>query len=133
MAILQPPKIDNVELTLDKDVANANFKVEFDINWSAFDQATNLPYTEVVKLVGSDPNRQQDLFTGPILANGISSDGAATTHREHPGNGNVFTIAWDALDEDPGATDEIMAVVTLTPRLPVPVSGQSEALEVESP
>ena len=70
MAILQPPKIDNVELTLDKDVANANFKVEFDINWSAFDQATNLPYTEVVKLVGSDPNRQQDLFTGPILAKG---------------------------------------------------------------
>jgi hypothetical protein len=34
MAILQPPKIDSVELTLEKDVANANFKVEFDINWS---------------------------------------------------------------------------------------------------
>jgi hypothetical protein len=75
MALLQPPKIDDVTLTLDKDVANANVTIAYRINWSEFDQATNLAYTEVVKLVGSDPNRQQDLFTAPIFANGISSNG----------------------------------------------------------
>ena len=129
MAILQLPKVDDVELTLQQDVANAVFTIEFDINWSEFDQLTNLAYTEVVKLVGSDPNRQQDLFTGPILANGISSNGEKTTHRVH----GDFTIPWTDLDEDPGAGDEIVAVVTLTPRLPVPVTAQSDVLDVVSP
>jgi hypothetical protein len=129
MAILQLPKVDDVELTLQQDVANAVFTIEFDINWSEFDQLTNLAYTEVVKLVGNDPNRQQDLFTGPILANGISSNGEKTTHRVH----GDFTIPWSDLDEDPGAGDEIVAVVTLTPRLPVPVTGQSDVLDVVSP
>ncbi|HET6833249.1 MAG TPA: hypothetical protein VFH30_05235 [Acidimicrobiales bacterium] len=129
MAILQLPKVDDVELTLQQDVANAVFTIEFDINWSEFDQLTNLAYTEVVKLVGNDPNRQQDLFTGPILANGISSNGEKTTHRVH----GDFTIPWSDLDEDPGAGDEIVAVVTLTPRLPVPVTAQSDVLDVVSP
>jgi len=129
MAILQLPKVDDVELTLQQDVANAVFTIEFDINWSEFDQLTNLSYTEVVKLVGNDPNRQQDLFTGPILANGISSNGEKTTHRVH----GDFTIPWSDLDEDPGAGDEIVAVVTLTPRLPVPVTAQSDVLDVVSP
>lgn len=132
MAILQPPKIDNVTLSLEKDVANANFTIEFDINWSDFDQATNLAYTEVVKLVGNDPNRQQDLFTGPTFANGISANGNKTTHRVHPVSGE-FTIPWSDLDEDPGAPDEIVAVVTLTPRLPVAVTAQSAEVEVEAP
>ena len=134
MSILQPPKIDNVTLTLEKDVANANFTIAYTINWSEFDRATNLAYTEVVKLVGNDPNRQQDLFTGPIFANGISSNGNTTTDRVHPANG-TFTIPWAGLDEDPGeeAVDEIVALVTLTPRLPVAVTGQSAELEVVAP
>jgi hypothetical protein len=132
MAILQQPKIDNVELTLQQEVANANFTIEFDINWSELDQVTNLAYTEVVKLVGNDPNRQQDLFTGPILTTGISSNGEKTTHRVHPAVGD-FTIPWSDLDEDPGADDEILAVVTLTPRLPVPVTAQSAVVTVQSP
>jgi hypothetical protein len=43
MALLEPPKVDDVTLTLDKDVANANFTIEYTINWSEFDRATNLP------------------------------------------------------------------------------------------
>ena len=132
MAIVQQPKIANVELTLQQEVANANFTIEFDINWSELDQVTNIAYTEVVKLVGSDPNQQQDLFTGPILANGISSNGETTTHRVHPGVGD-FTIPWSGLDEDPPGDDEIVAEVTLTPRLPVPVTAQIEVLKVQSP
>ena len=50
MAILQPPKIDDLELTLDQDVPNANFTIRYTINWSQLDQVTNLAYTEVVKL-----------------------------------------------------------------------------------
>ncbi len=132
MAILQPPKIADVELTLGQDVANANFTIRYKINWSELDQVTNLAYTEVVKLVGNDPNRQQDLWTGPILANGISSNGDKTTERVHPAVGD-FTIPWTDLDEDPGADDEIVAVVTLTPRLPVPVTAQSAVVTVQSP
>jgi hypothetical protein len=134
MALLEPPKVDDVTLILEKDVANANFTIEYTINWSAFDRATNLAYTEVVKLVGNDPNRQQDLFTAPIFANGVSSNGNATTDRVHPASGS-FTIPWAILDEDPGvdAVDEIVAVVTLTPRLPVAVTGQSAEVEVVAP
>ena len=71
--------------------------------------------------VGDDPI---SLGLVPIPLFGISYDGQPTTHRS-----KSFTIAWTDLNEDPD-DDEIRAVVTLTPQLPVATSRESGPLAV---
>ena len=127
MAIIIQPMIDDLELTIRKDVANAEVTVEYDIHWSNFDQLTNLPYSERWELVGVDTVGNTTLYVGPMLVGGISSNNNDTTHRTH-----VQTIAWTELDEDV-ADDEIAVVVTLTPQLPVQRTRQSPQVVVSSP
>ena len=66
--VVTPPMISNLTLTLTKDIANAEVDVTYRINWSAFDQLTNLSYTEAWSLVGLDGAVKTTLYTGPILA-----------------------------------------------------------------
>ena len=128
MAIVTKPMISNLVLTVDKDVANANITVDFDINWSKFDQLTNLSYGEVWKIVGIDGVLNTTLFVGPSLVNGVSSNGNLTTHRT-----KVATIALSELDEDTGTDDDLAAVVTLTPLLPTTRTAQSATILVSAP
>ena len=44
----------NVNLTILRDVANANATVTYTVNWSAFDQASNLQYSESIRFMGDD-------------------------------------------------------------------------------
>jgi hypothetical protein len=127
MAIVTKPMIANLTLDIEKDIANAEITVDFDINWSAFDQATDLAYNELWQIVGVDGAATATLYVGPSLANGVSSGGAATTHRT-----KTVTIPWTDLDEDIN-DDEIAAVVTLTPLLPTAKSAQSPTVTVVSP
>ncbi len=128
MAVVTKPMIENLELTIQRDTANAIITVDYDLNFSNFDQLTNLAYTERWELVGVDPLSQSTLYVGPSLVGGISANGNATTHRTH-----VDTIAFADLDEDPPGTDEIAVVVTLTPLLPTPKSRQSAQVLVTAP
>ncbi len=100
----------------------------YDVNWSNFDQLTNLAYNEKWEIVGDDNGVTNTIFVGPILVNGISSNGNATTHRT-----KTATIAWADLDEDPNNLDEIAAVVTLTPLLPVTRVAKSALVVVDAP
>ena len=119
--------LSNVQLSIVRDVANAEAVVTFDIIWSAFDQATNLPYTVTWTLRGDDTGQDGDnnpvgddpISMGLMFLTQVSSNGqAVTSHsREH-------TLAWANLDEDAG-DDEIRAVVTLRPQLPVETSRES--------
>jgi hypothetical protein len=126
--VVTPPMISNVVLTLTKDVANAEVDVTYRINWSAFDQLTNLAYTEAWSLVSLDGANKTTFFTGPTLISGISSNGNASTDRA-----KSATIPWSDLDEDLNADDEIAAVVTLTPKLPTTKTAQSATVVVSSP
>ena len=128
MALIFKPMIDNLKLVIVKDIANAEITVEWDVNWSNFDQLTNRVYGEKWELVGDDAGVTATIFTGPILVGGISSNGNATTHRS-----KAATIPWADLDEDPNSLDEIAAVVTLTPRLPGPQVAQSALVTVDAP
>ncbi len=128
MAIVTQPMIDNLQLTIVKDTANADITAEYDIQWSQFDQLTNLKYSEQWRLDGLDPNKSDTLYVGPIVVGGISSNGNATTHRT-----KVATIAWADLDEDPNGLDEIALVVTLTPLLPTAQVAQSAQVVVTAP
>jgi hypothetical protein len=128
MAVIFQPMIDDIELTIDKDVANAFVTLRYNLNWSKFDQLTNLLYTEKWEIVGVDPASTTVLYTGPILVAGVSSNGAAVTSRE-----KTATIPWADLDEDPTGMDEIAAVVTLTPQLPVARQAQSQQVTVSAP
>ena len=91
--LVTPPMISNVVLTLTKDVANAEVDVTYRINWSAFDQLTNLKYTESWSLVALDGAVKTTLFTGPTLISGISSNGDASTDRA-----KSTRIPWSDLD-----------------------------------
>jgi hypothetical protein len=128
MAIIAQPVIDNLQLSVQRDVGNGEVTVEYDINWPKFAQLTDLAYQERVELVGVDTGGNTTLFVFPMLVNGISPNGNETTHRTRDA-----TIDWDDLNEDPAGDDELAAVVTLTPLLPVPVSAQSPQVVVSSP
>ncbi len=93
--VLTPPMISNLTLTLTKDTANADVDLAYRINWSAFDQLTNLAWTEAWSLVGLDGAVKTTLYTGPILASGISSNRHSFTDRT-----KSATIPWADLDED---------------------------------
>jgi hypothetical protein len=128
MAVIAKSMIDDVELTIRKDVANAEVTANYTVNWSTFDQLTNLSYTERWELVGVDPGGNTTLYIGPSLVGGISSNGNTSTERTH-----VATIPWTDLDEDPNGLDEIAVVVTLTPLLPVARTAQSAQVTVTAP
>lgn len=133
--------VNNIVLSIVRNVANANVTVTHDVNWSPFDQLTNLQYTETVRLIGDDTGQDGDngvvgddsIFTGlvfPIPV--VSSNGQAVTART-----KSFTFAFTNLNEDgslpaPDNDDEIRAVVTLTPRLPGPVTAESNLVTVNA-
>jgi hypothetical protein len=128
MAIITKPMIGNLQLVIDKDIANADVTVDYDLNWSSFDQLTNLVYDEKWELVGDDAGVTTTIFVGPSLISGVSSNGNATTHRT-----KTATIAWADLDEDPSNLDEIAVVVTMTPKLPVVKTAKSALVVVDAP
>jgi hypothetical protein len=128
--------ISNPTLTILKDVANAEITFEYDINWDNLDQSTNLQYDEFWKLTGDDTGQDGDnlpvgddpigLGLMPLIR--VSSNGQAVTHRV-----KTKTIAFSLLNEDTSTVDpddEIRAVVTLTPLLPVSVSRESNLVSV---
>jgi hypothetical protein len=128
MAIIIKPMISNLVLAVQRDIANAIVTVDYDVNWSTFDQLTNLSYNEKWELVGDDAGVNTTIFVGPSLVNGISSNSNSTTHRTQ-----VATIPFADLDEDPNSLDEIAAVVTLTPKLPVARVAKSPLVTVDAP
>ena len=133
--------ISTPQLSIVRDVSNAAVAVTYTITWSAFDQLTNLSYTETWKLIGDDTGQDGDnlpvgddtipmgLMFFPL--GGLRSNGQATTSRTLN-----KTIGWDDLNEDDNGAnldDEIRAVVTLTPLLPVPTSRESALVVVVAP
>ncbi len=128
MAVIKKPMIDNLQLSITKDVANAEIEATYTINWSDFDVLTNMRYSEVWKLVGVDPATTDVLYIGPVLLGGVSANGSISTSRT-----KTATIPWADLDEDPNGLDEIAVQVTLTPLLPVAYSAQSAQVVVAAP
>ena len=128
--------VSNLVLTIVRDVANAEINAEYDIIWSGFDQQTNLQYLDSFRVIEDDTNQDgDDLPVGddpisigllPFLM--VSSNGNATTHRT-----KTVTVAFSNLNKDNTAgntDDEIRAVVTLTPQLPVTTSRESNVVTV---
>jgi hypothetical protein len=130
------PTISNLNLSVVKDVANAEITVDYDINWDSFDQSTDLEYSEAWKLIGDDTGQDGDnipvgddpISLGLVAIASVSSNGNAVTHRT-----KTRTIAFTSLGEDISAIDpddEIRAVVTLIPQLPGTTSRESNLVSV---
>ena len=119
--------LSNVQVSVVRDIANAEAVVTFDIIWSAFDQATNLTYTVTWSLEDDDTGQDGDnlplgddpISMGIMFITQVSSNGQAMT--SHTRN---HTLAWSNLDKDAG-DEEIRAVVTLRPQLPVETTRES--------
>ncbi len=126
--------------TITRDTANANVALAYTVNYDAFDQASNIGYHETYKLMGDDTSQDGDdgsvgdnqvgvtfFFVNPQRSNGQTS-----VQRNQ-----AWTIPWATLNEDSalGAAndDEIRAVVTLEPELPVTTARESSAVVVVAP
>ena len=124
--------IGPVQLTVTPNLDNRVVNVSYTITFSAFDKTTNLPYSQVVRLIGDDTNvagdpliaAPDDLITGGLLAfNTVQANGQNTRTVTL-----TRTLGKSALDEDTGAVpnpDEIRARVTLTPALPSALNAES--------
>ncbi len=128
--------VSNLNLSIVRDVANAEITVEYDVVWSSFDQLTNLSYVDSFRVIEDDTLQDGDnlpigddpVSIGLTFALPISSNGQAVTHRTR-----TATLPFDNLNKDDSAgntDDEIRAVVTLTPRLPVTTSRESNLVTV---
>jgi|tagenome__1003787_1003787.scaffolds.fasta_scaffold20954413_2 hypothetical protein len=139
--------------SLDVQVVNngpnlqANITVDYEIDFSSYDQHSNQAYSEVCRLIGDDTgitppeDGVDDAIPGgqllpvpvvigptvpPIVIPGLSivqSDGRTSLHRHL-----TKTLPLSALNEDQPPTpnpDEIRAQVVLTPILPVAVTRES--------
>ena len=129
--------VSNIVLTVVRDVANAEVTIDYDINWSNFDQLTNLPYVDGFRLIEDDTDQDGDnlpigddpiSLTRFVFVIPISSNGQAITHRT-----KTTTLPFANLNKDSNGgndDDEIRAVVTLTPQLPVAISRESNVVTV---
>jgi hypothetical protein len=130
----------NLKLTIVKDVANAELTFEYDIVWSAFDQATNLAYNEFWGVKDDDTGQDGDdgpagddsISLGLMPLFQVSANGAASTHRTFN-----KTIAYSSLGKDnalpsPDDDEEIRAFVTLTPQLPVATTRESSVQAINA-
>lgn len=130
----------NMQLSILKDVANAELTFEYDIVWSAFDKATNLVYSEVWGVKEDDTGQDGDdgpagddsISLGLMPVFQLSANGAASTHRTL-----TKTIAYSSLGKDnglpsPDDDEEIRAFVTLTPQLPVASTRESSVVAVNA-
>ena len=110
--------IGTVTLTIVPDVANANITVKYSLTGSAFDVASGQPYTELCQLIGDDTgiNPPEDNVDDPIPSGVLTSIFSTVTFPNTTPINRVRTktIPKLNLNEDVG-TDEIRAVVTLTP------------------
>ena len=127
-----------IEVVNDGPDLEANVTVDYDIVFSSFDQKSNLPYSEVCRLIGDDTgiNPPEDgvddaipggqltpviLTPGPFpvpipLPSLIASDGRTSVHRHF-----TKTLPLSALNEDQPPVsnpDELRAQVSLSPVLP---------------
>jgi len=130
--------VSNLNLSVVRDVANAEVTIEYDIVWSSFDQLTNLQYVDTFRLIEDDTNEDGDnlpvgddpISLGLVAVVPVSSNGQASTHRTR-----TATVPFANLNKDDNGgntDDEIRAIVTLTPRLPVATSRESNLVTVNA-
>jgi len=121
--------ISAVSLSVVTNVANADITVTYSLTGSAFDIASGQPYTEICKLMGDDTgivpaeDNVDDVIPNGLMTP-IFSIPVVFTNALPINRTRTKTIAKSDLNEDVG-TDEIRALVTLTPLPPVAVSRES--------
>lgn len=115
--------IDNLVVELDRRPAELSFSVHYEINWSDFDQITNLRYRETWRLVHTAPAGDRTLWTAPVVANGICANGQVRTSRRRCGR-----ATWTELDLDPAGPGGLAVSVELVPLLPETRTARSLAV-----
>jgi hypothetical protein len=73
--------ITNLNVSILRNVANADVTVTYDLFWSDFDQLTNLEYIEKLDLIGDDTNQDGD---NPPAGSSTRTARAASTRRCPP-------------------------------------------------
>jgi hypothetical protein len=117
-------------LSIVTDVANVDVTVSYTLTGSAFDIASGQPYTEVCKLIGDDTgivpaeDNTDDAIPSGILTPIFFPPAVVFANALPINRVRTKTIPKANLNEDVG-TDEIRALVTLTPVPPLATSRES--------
>lgn len=128
--------VTNIEVSIDKDVANANISYEIDVEFDQFDQDANVPYELTWRLYGDDTGQDGDdgvVGDDPLsvvwrTGRFLRSNGRPSIHRSWSG-----TVPYGSLDEDKKLfpphrnDDEVRMKFTLTPQLPAAQTFESQA------
>ena len=123
--------ISQVNLEITEVLGGSQFEVtvKYSLQGSAFDIASLQPYKEICKLVGDDEVFAEDGFDDFISELTPSPNNPPVVFSDFAPIQRVFTrmISRVTLNEDSPnqGLDEIQAIVTLTPILPVEVKRQS--------
>lgn len=141
-----PPRIRSgptatiTNFTITRNVANADFVLEYDVDFDEFDRATEIGYHESWHLIGDDTGQDQDdgaagdnqVGASRFFSSPQSAEGRTSVSRSH-----AWSYSWTTLNEGGGAVglndDEIRAVVALEPLLPVTSRTESVMRLVVSP
>lgn len=128
MAALSAPRLT---ITSSPTTGMSTVRVDYEITFNGFDKSIDQPYTEIVRLIGDDTGVAGDpaaaapddvvvsaLVVATVRASMIAAP-ATTLKRSHSREVRTSLLNEDTTDA-PNA-DEIRALVTLNPQLPVPV------------
>jgi hypothetical protein len=140
MAIIGKPVLT---ITGSSTVGSSEVTASYPVTFDEFDQASDQPYREVVKLFGVDagePGAGPDDLLGTIFPSGIivfGSDIVRASQVIAPATGltrtHTATFKNNILDEDQTPIlnpDELRAEVTLTPISPVAVTRSSDTVKI---
>jgi hypothetical protein len=118
--------IGAVTLDIVPEIANAKITVKYSLIGSAFDIASGQPYTELCQLIGDDTGiiPPEDNTDDPIPSGLLSVNTVVFPNSTAINRSRTKTIPKANLNEDVG-TDEIRAVVTLTPVIASKVTRES--------
>ncbi|MGI9595494.1 MAG: hypothetical protein ACR2QK_05005 [Acidimicrobiales bacterium] len=124
--------------SITKNQANGVMAVGYTVEFSPFDQLTNLTYKATVSVAGDDSLDAVDdevtpSVTGLPATIRVRSNGRATVDRQFE-----TEFPWVELDEDPwwntsGGQDdeEIRITVTMTPQLPQEKTAESDIITLD--
>lgn len=130
MATISPVTL---EITRIPNTDLARIRISYSITGSNQDIATGQSYSEICQLIGDDtPGDGTDDILGAPLSGTITFSGTSTGFQR----GFSLSVPLRLLDEDSGGvipqSDEIRALVTITPILPAPASRESNQVTLSA-
>ncbi len=123
--------------SITKNLGNGIIDLDYTVEFSPFDQLTNLSYKATVSIAGDDALDSTDDEVSPSITGlpatvRVRSNGRTSVSKQFQAE-----VLWEELDEDPwwngGLNDdeELRLTVTVTPQLPRERTAESDRITID--